>query len=184
MPELRVLPLPLAPYFCNVWVFTPGISMKNIITNAALVVLLAGCASRPEGAPASGAAPTADATVADAAPAAEFSSGTGYYTVGQARRGDGLFRVNCVNCHVSSEFAGSSFERRWRNQSVGAIYMFVRYSMPEDNPAGLPEQTYADIIAYVLELNDFPAGDTELTTSLDSLMQMTMWEDSPSGGDQ
>jgi hypothetical protein len=147
--------------------------MKIILDCAAFVVLVAGCASTQEGAPASGAAPTAP--VADAAPAADASSGSAFYTVAQATRGDGLFRDNCAGCHASSEFTGSSFVRRWTNRAVGDIYEFVLYSMPEDNPGGLPQQTYADIIAYFLQMNDFPAGDTELATSLDALMEMKMW---------
>ena len=77
--------------------------------------------------------------------------------------------------------AGSSFERRWRDRAVGDIYEFVLYAMPDDNPGGLPAQTYADIVAYMLQMNDFPAGDSELPTSLDMLMQMTMFTD---GGDR
>ena len=46
--------------------------------------------------------------------------------------------------------------------------------MPDDNPGGLPAQTYADIVAYMLELNDFPAGESELPTSMDALLQMKM----------
>lgn len=49
--------------------------------------------------------------------------------------------------------------------------------MPDDNPGGLPEQTYADIVAYLLSLNDFPAGDSELPTSLEALMMMKMFTD-------
>ncbi len=144
--------------------------MKKNLVNAALVVALAGCASTPEGAPAGAAAPTVDAPVA----AAEVSVENAFYTTRQAPRGNGLFRDNCVSCHASSEFAGSSFERRWRNRSVGDIYEFILYSMPDDNPGGLPAQTYADIVAYMLELNDFPAGESELPTSMDALLQMKM----------
>ncbi len=158
--------------------------MKKNLVNAALVVVLAGCASTPEGAPVSAAAPTADAPVADAAPVAEVSVGNAFYTSRQASRGGGLFRDNCVSCHASSEFAGSSFQRRWRNRSVGDIYEFILYSMPDDNPGGLPAQTYADIVAYMLELNDFPAGESELPTSMDTLRQMKIWEDPASDGDQ
>ena len=57
-------------------------------------------------------------------------------------------------------------------------------TMPDDNPGGLPAQTYADIVAYMLELNDFPAGDSELPTSMDALLQMAMWADPAGGGDQ
>jgi hypothetical protein len=154
--------------------------MKKNLVNAAVVVALAGCASTPEGAPAGAAAP-----VADAAPAAEALVENQFYTTRQASRGNGLFRDNCVSCHATSEFTGSSFERRWRGRAVGDIYEFILYSMPDDNPGGLPEQTYADILAFVLELNDFPAGESELPTSMDTLMQMQMlWADPAGGGDQ
>ena len=148
--------------------------MKKILFNSVLVFMLVGCAST--GAPASGAAPTSD----PAAP--EASSANAFYTSQQASRGVGLFRDNCVSCHASSEFSGASFERRWRNRAVGDIYEFVLYAMPDDNPGGLPVQTYADIVAYMLQMNDFPAGDSELPTSLDQLMQMKMFADG--GGDR
>ncbi len=150
--------------------------MKKALVSAVLAVALTGCASTQEGMPAT-AAPAAGADVSDAAPAADGSAASAFYTVGQARRGSGLFRDNCVSCHASSEFTGSSFERRWRNRAVGDIYEFVLYSMPDDNPGGLPEQTYADIVAYMLELNDFPAGDNELPVSMDALMEMIMFAD-------
>ena len=155
--------------------------MKKILFNSVFLLALAGCASAPEAAPANGAAPTGLA-VADAAPADDAGSGNSFFTIGQARRGSGLFRDNCVSCHASSEFTGSSFQRRWRNRAVGDIYEFILYSMPDDNPGGLPEQTYADIIAYMLDLNDFPAGDTELPTSMDTLMMMMMFAEAD--GDQ
>ncbi len=151
--------------------------MKKIVLNSVLMLVLAGCASTPEGAPMTAAGPTA---APDAAAAPDASSGA-LYTSRQATRGDGLFRDNCVSCHSASEFAGASFQRRWRNRAVGDIYEFVLYSMPDDNPGGLPEQTYADIVAYMLSLNDFPTGDAELPTALDALMEMKMFT---GGGDR
>ena len=153
--------------------------MKKIVFSSALMLVLAGCASTSGGAPMAAAGPTA---APDAAAAPDASSGA-FYTSRQASRGDGLFRDNCVSCHSSSEFAGASFQRRWRNRAVGDIYEFVLYSMPDDNPGGLPEQTYADIVAYMLSMNDFPAGDAELPTSLDALMEMKMFTGA-GGGDR
>jgi len=153
--------------------------MKKIVFSSVLMLVLAGCASSSAGAPMAAAGPTA---APDAAAAPDASSGS-FYTSRQASRGDGLFRDNCVSCHSSSEFAGASFQRRWRNRAVGDIYEFVLYSMPDDNPGGLPEQTYADIVAYMLSMNDFPAGDAELPTSMDALMEMKMFTGA-GGGDQ
>ena len=158
--------------------------MKNILAYAGLMVLLSGCTSTQEGAPVGAAAPMADTPVADAAPAAEAPVGNAFYTDGQASRGRGLFRDNCASCHASSEFAGSSFKRRWQNRAVGDIYEFVLYSMPDDNPGGLPQQTYVDIIAFLLQLNDFPAGETELSTSMDVLKEMIMFDEAAGDGDQ
>lgn len=157
--------------------------MKKTIVNATMVVMLAGCASTQQGAPASGAAaaPAPSAAPAAAAPAAA-STGNMFYTSSQASRGAGLFRDNCVSCHASSEFRGSSFQRRWTNRAVGDIYEFVLYSMPDDNPGGLPAQTYADIVAFMLEMNEFPAGDAELPASIDALKGMIMWAEA-GGGD-
>ncbi len=154
--------------------------MKKIFLGSVLTFVLAGCASTPAGAPANEGAQT---VLADTPVAPEASSDGAFYTSRQATRGDGLFRDNCVSCHSASEFAGASFQRRWRNRAVGDIYEFVLYSMPDDNPGGLPEQTYADIVAYMLSMNDFPAGDSELPTSLEALMEMMMFTGA-GGGDQ
>ncbi len=152
--------------------------MKKNILNSVMIVMLAGCASTPQGAPT---APTPGPAAAAPAPAPEAPAGNAFYTTQQASRGDGLFRDNCVSCHSSSEFAGASFQRRWRNRAVGDIYEFVLYSMPDDNPGGLPEQTYADIVAYMLSMNDFPSGDSELPTEMEELMEMMMF--TGAGGD-
>ena len=47
--------------------------------------------------------------------------------------------------------------------------------MPEDNPGGLPAQTYTDIIAYVLELNGYPSGTTELTPDRNVMKAFELW---------
>ncbi len=35
-------------------------------------------------------------------------------------------------------------------------------TMPEDDPGSLSAQEYADVLAYILQLNDLPAGGVEL----------------------
>src|SRR5690606_32560156 len=46
--------------------------------------------------------------------------------------------------------------------NVGLFYSFVSSAMPADNPGGLPQQTYADIIAYLLSENGHPIGTETL----------------------
>jgi hypothetical protein len=38
----------------------------------------------------------------------------------------------------------------------------MRTTMPTDNPASLPRETYLDILTFMLRTNEFPAGETEL----------------------
>jgi len=40
----------------------------------------------------------------------------------------------------------------------------VRTTMPQGNPGSLRAQDYLDLIAFILQANNFPAGSHELTT--------------------
>jgi hypothetical protein len=42
-------------------------------------------------------------------------------------------------------------------------------TMPADNPGGLKPQDYADIIAYFLKVNSYPAGTTELGSTKEAM---------------
>ena len=44
--------------------------------------------------------------------------------------------------------------------------------MPADRPGGLNRERYADILAYVLSVNQFPAGKTELEHQSEVLKQI------------
>ena len=105
-----------------------------------------------------------------------------YYSTNQADRGEGFFRENCLSCHASSDFHGSSFKRQWSGRTVRDLYSNIAYSMPEDNPGGLPSQTYTDIIAYILELNGYPPGDVELLPGRNAMRALPLWPDNFKNG--
>ncbi|HHY49012.1 MAG TPA: quinoprotein glucose dehydrogenase [Alphaproteobacteria bacterium] len=104
------------------------------------------------------------------------------FTAAQAERGQAAFRANCVTCHgedlVSATYgtplAGPYFEGKWFGQSVGALYQYAHDRMPPSRPGSLPDETYADIIAYVLEVNGLPAGDAELPADVEALSSMVI----------
>ena len=81
----------------------------------------------------------------------------GVYTAAQARRGEDMFRDHCGSCHEPDRFTGRSFVVNWAGP-LDALFSSIRTSMPEDNPGGLSPQIYADVIAYWLRLNGYPAG--------------------------
>ena len=123
----------------------------------------------------SGADPDASDAPAQSGTADSAPSDLPAFSTRQVARGRGYFREICLSCHESDEFEGRSFQRQWRRQTVRDMYTSIAYSMPDDNPGGLPGQTYADVIAYILELNGYEPGDTELTTDRTQMRAMRLW---------
>lgn len=91
------------------------------------------------------------------------------YTEVQAQRGEGSFKRICAECHTPGQFTGSSFVAAWRGAALYQLFDLIRTTMPDHSPGSLPAQTYADILAYILRLNQYPAGQKELVPDPDSL---------------
>jgi hypothetical protein len=49
---------------------------------------------------------------------------------------------------------------------VGDLLDVISTTMPEGNPGVLSPMEYADILAFMLRLNDYPAGEEELPVDL------------------
>ena len=94
----------------------------------------------------------------------------GVYTVEQAQRGAPLYQQSCAECHgpdlaggeMSPGLVGGEFVWNWNGLSVGDLFERLRVSMPQGMPNSVSRQEKADILAFLFEANDFPAGDTEL----------------------
>lgn len=101
----------------------------------------------------------------------------GVYSDAQASRGKNAYRKECASCHLESlggadmgpALVGDAFLMTWLDLSVGDLYERVRISMPQDNPASLSREQYADIVAYMLQVNKFPTGAGELGHDLPNL---------------
>jgi len=97
----------------------------------------------------------------------------GVYTKEQAARGKARYFSSCAVCHGallqgdsdSPELAGTSFMKRWGDQSVGTLFAFAMSQMPVGRPGSLGAQGYADVIAHILATNGFPEGQRELTAN-------------------
>jgi mono/diheme cytochrome c family protein len=118
------------------------------------------------------------AAVAARAPAAQSAQGAGtvktvwdnVYSQDQARRGREKYTQVCSACHQADlsgadqapSLAGGEFLDRWDGQSVGDLADRIRLTMPQDDIGSLNIQMSADITAYLLQANTFPAGQDEL----------------------
>ena len=92
----------------------------------------------------------------------------GVYTEPQAQRGQAAYSQYCVGCHkadlagIDGAMKGEFFMERRREDNLETLFLDTKATMPRGNPGSLPDQTYVDIISYVLENNEMPAGSTEL----------------------
>lgn len=100
--------------------------------------------------------------IVTAAQAPTKSTNDGVYTKAQGERGEKVFSEKCTSCHEPSRFSGETFHESWNGKAMKELWDVASGTMPEDNPGSLKQQEYADILAYFLSLNEYPAGDTEL----------------------
>jgi alcohol dehydrogenase (cytochrome c) len=96
----------------------------------------------------------------------------GPYTAAQANAGRPLYAASCAGCHGADlggvpPLAGAGFIGGWGTRSTKDLLGLVRTSMPSDAPGGLADQTYINIVAFVLQSNNIPPGNTPLTLDTD-----------------
>ena len=101
------------------------------------------------------------------------AGGPALYKSDQAQAGKKIFTESCTSCHganlqgtgapaiAGNDFLKTAKENGW---SVGDIRYVVVSNMPLNAPHSLSDQQYADVLAYVLASNCYPAGNTAFPT--------------------
>lgn len=108
------------------------------------------------------------------------TDGAGLFTDAQAARGKATYDLQCASCHgVTLEdgqfgppLRGAAFDRNWGGSSVESLFSFVRSNMPPSGPGSLSSTQYAEIVAYMLQANGAPPGDTALPSDADALVAL------------
>lgn len=136
----------------------------RVVGGAYTLVLLAACSSGSTGTVAAPAQPAPAVEVDEDATTAD-----GIYTMAQATRGQDLFSESCSECHDTADWTETGFRGRWVDQSVYQLWYYINDRMPYDDPWSLSRQQVTDVLTYILQLNDLPAGETELATDDDSI---------------
>jgi mono/diheme cytochrome c family protein len=148
--------------------FRLGVGCLAVATAGWLTVVITaqapGSAPVPVPAPTQGAAP-----VPTPVPAVSSTVWDGVYTDVQARAGESDFKSYCLECHgedlagreQAPALAGPPFLEKWNKANLRRL-MDTMEAMPPDNPKSLTAKQYAQIMAYVLYANAFPAGKTAL----------------------
>lgn len=118
---------------------------------------------------------------------ASTPASSGVYTVQQAARGLALYQSKCATCHnadlsgtgTAPALVGPDFLTNWISRPVAALVASIRTTMPSDQPGTLTAQQTADMVAFLLKVNAFPAGKKELPADADRLKNIVI-DDAPS----
>ncbi len=93
----------------------------------------------------------------------------GVYTTTQAERGKATFLVTCQRCHNADlsgdrgpALKGERFMTSWGGGSVTRLFEKIRDTMPPFATSTLDDQTKLDIVTFILQTNEFPAGAKDL----------------------
>ena len=124
---------------------------------------------------------------------AGVSGGTpALYTAAQASAGAQIYAQDCASCHgtnlqgvAAPALAGKDFQKTAVSDkySVSIIRTIATQNMPLSNPGSLSDTQYADVLAYLLAANCYPAGTKPFPTQDEPALQnVTMGPPSaPSG---
>ena len=91
----------------------------------------------------------------------------GVYTQEQAETGREVYVEACASCHgdtlggveAAPALAGPSFAANWTGTTLNDLAERIRVSMPADDPGSLSRRQVADVVAYILSADGFPAGE-------------------------
>jgi mono/diheme cytochrome c family protein len=100
------------------------------------------------------------------------STMAGVYTAAQAGRGEETYMSICVACHPAGTYSTPAFKATWVGRPLADLFGFVRDTMPKTDPGGLTPKEYAQVIAYILKINDVPPGKSELPADAEPLKRI------------
>jgi quinoprotein glucose dehydrogenase len=107
---------------------------------------------------------------------------TGIFTRKQVQFGADVYTNSCAACHGSdlrgteggNALIGERFTEKWKEKSVGDLFELTRSTMPKTSPHSLDDAQYAGLLAFILNANNFPQGDNDLSSQKEELQKITM----------
>ena len=146
-------------------------SLALSIPALVLVTIAAAVAAEPSAAP-----------PPSPAPGSSRSTWDGVYSKEQVIRGRRNYNALCARCHGEALGGGEDspalvekdFLKNWYGKSLGDLVEYTREEMPSDGPRKVTRKQSTDMTAYVLSMNGYPAGETELPPDLEVLKQIAI----------
>ncbi len=110
------------------------------------------------------------------------TANTGVFTEEQVDLGSVLYTNNCIACHGrdlrgtegGNALLGERFVTKWKEKSLGELFELTKTTMPKNNPHSLDDASYSSLLAFILNANEFPSGDIELSSNKETLQTIVM----------
>jgi len=108
---------------------------------------------------------------------------SGVYSEAQAKRGEDLIYLECAKCHSATLLGGENnspplvgkvFLDKWKGKPLAELFTKMVTTMPSDDPGRLSKSEFADLLAYILSVNKFPAGTTDLPNTPEGLATISI----------
>ena len=117
----------------------------------------------------------------------QADAAAGIYTADQAHRGEALYKAQCTSCHGDAldgtgpypPLSGNDFLSKYEGQPALNVYDMIQKLMPATAPGSLTRPQAADLYAYILSFNKYPAGKAELSSDEDSLKKFNLPKPTP-----
>jgi mono/diheme cytochrome c family protein len=120
-------------------------------------------------------------SITHAQPIGARSTASGVFTAEQAKNGERAFQAKCAACHgedlhstdpEAPDLTEGAFKFGWQGKTLADRFEQIRSSMPAGNARSLDDQTYIDIVAYILQFNGVPSGAQMLEPDVRVLEQI------------
>jgi S-disulfanyl-L-cysteine oxidoreductase SoxD len=114
------------------------------------------------------------------------------YTQAQAGRGETAYAKTCARCHGASlsggdespALTGGNFLGNWNGLPLSDLQKRIKTTMPSDSVGVYDIGLVTDVMAYLLKVNGFPAGQAELPKDADPLKGILMKTSRPDSANQ
>lgn len=114
------------------------------------------------------------------APASAKTVWSGVFSADQATQGKTVYDNKCAICHgaemsggeMAPPLAGAAFVANWSGQTLGDLFTRIHTTMPANDPGSMNNDETAQVLAYILSFNQFPAGSGALPSDEAALGQI------------
>ena len=102
------------------------------------------------------------------------------YTAAQAEQGQATYDEHCASCHGQNlddgaygvPLKGNDFRQKWGSRSAEPLFTYTSSKMPPARPGTLGDESYAQLLAFILQENGSRPGAREVPADPEALKAM------------